>query len=106
SNNEAFLAGKVALTLNQFSVYAKAKEDNNPIFPNIALMHKPKTKTGELLEAGASGWMTIFKGSKNVDLAKELILHMVTPEVINPMVANGGALFLPAYKGLWTDDIL
>ncbi|MFL5800228.1 MAG: ABC transporter substrate-binding protein, partial [Roseiflexaceae bacterium] len=106
SNNEAYLAGKIALTQNAYSVYAKAKADKNPVFGNTALLHKPKTKDGNILEAGANGWFTIFKGSKNIDVAKQLIMHMLDPQVFNPMVQEGGALFLPAYKGQWTDEIL
>jgi len=106
SNNEAYLAGTVALTLNQPSIYAKAKADKNPVFENTAVLHGPKTLDGRLLEAGISGWFTIFKGAKNIDLAKELILTMINPAKITPMAAAGGGLFLPAYKNLWTDDLL
>jgi multiple sugar transport system substrate-binding protein len=106
NNNEAYLAGTIALTSNQFSIYAKAKKDGNPVFPNTALLHKFKTNDGKLLEAGASGWLTIFKGSKNIDVAKKLIVYMLDPKIINPMVQEGGALILPAYKNLWTDEIL
>jgi multiple sugar transport system substrate-binding protein len=106
SNNEAYLAGTVALTTNQPSVYAKAKADGNPVFENTAVLHGPKTLDGRLLEAGISGWFTIFKGSKNIDVAKELILTMLDPAKITPMASLGGGLFLPAYQNLWTDDLL
>jgi multiple sugar transport system substrate-binding protein len=106
SNNEAYLAGTIGLTQNAFSVYAAAKKSNNPVFPVTAVLHKPKTKDGKILEAGGSGWFTIFKGSKNIDVAKKVILHMIDPTIFNPMVQAGGGLFLPAYKNQWTDDIL
>lgn len=106
SNNEAYLAGTIALTTNQPSVYGKAKADNNPVFPNTAVLHAPKTLKGELLEAGGSGWITIFKGSKNIDLAKELVYSLLDPATYTPMVQQGGGLFLPAYENLWTDDVL
>jgi multiple sugar transport system substrate-binding protein len=106
SNNEAYLAGTIALTTNQPSVYGAARANNNPVFPNTAVLHAPKTLDGRLLEAGGSGWFTIFKGSKNIDVTKELILHMLSPQVYTPMVQNGGGLFLPAYENLWTDDVL
>ena len=68
SNNEAYLAGTVALTANAFSVYAKAKADGSPIYENTAVLHKPKMVNGDtVLETGANGWLTIFKGSQNVD---------------------------------------
>ncbi|MEP7285717.1 MAG: extracellular solute-binding protein [Chloroflexota bacterium] len=106
NNNEAYLAGTVALTLNQPSIYAKAKADKNPIFGNTALLHGPKTLDGRLLEAGSSGWLTIFKGSKNIDVAKDLILNLLDPANFVPMAELGGGLFLPAYKSLWNDKLL
>ncbi len=51
-NNEAYLAGTIAMTLNQPSVYAKAKADGNPVFENTAVLHGPKTNDGQLLEIG------------------------------------------------------
>jgi len=107
SNNEAFLAGKVALTSNAYTVYGKAKKDGNPIFPNIHVLRPPMTNDGkQRLESGASGWFTIFKGSKNIDLAKEAIFDLLDPKNFLPMVKGGGGLFLPAYKNLWTDEVL
>ena len=31
---------------------------------------------------------------------------MIDPTIFNPMVQEGGGLFLPAYKNQWTDDVL
>jgi multiple sugar transport system substrate-binding protein len=105
-NNEAYLAGTVALTLNQFSIYANAKATGNPIYENTAVIHGPMTNDGRYLEAGNSGWLTIFKGSQNVDVAKELIIHLLDPENFTPMAQLGGGLFLPAYENLWTDELI
>jgi multiple sugar transport system substrate-binding protein len=106
TNNEAYLAGKIALTANAFSVYAKAKQDNNPVFPNTAVLRAPKTNQGTVLEAGGNGWFTIFRGAKNPDMARDAMIHMLAPENFVPMAAEGGGLFLPAYKDLWTEEIL
>jgi multiple sugar transport system substrate-binding protein len=106
SNNEAYLAGTIALTINQPSVYAKAKADGNPVFENTTVLNNPLTLDGRSLEAGNSGWLTIFKGAKNVDLAKELILNLLDPVNYTPMAQNGGGLFLPAYRDLWTEELL
>jgi len=106
SNNEAYLAGKVAMTSNQLSVYAKAKQDKNPVFEQTALMQYPADPQGTRLGGGASGWFHIFKGAKNVDLAKEAILYLVKPENFIPLVQEGGGLVLPAYKNQWTDEVL
>ncbi len=106
SNNEAYLAGTIALTINQPSVYAAAKANNNPVFENTAVLHNPLTLDGRLLEAGSSGWLTIFRGAPNVDAAKQLIVHLLNPATYVPMAQNGGGLFLPAYENLWTDEVL
>jgi multiple sugar transport system substrate-binding protein len=106
SNNEAYLAGTIALTINQPSVYAKAKADKNPVFENTAILRGPKTLDGKMLEAGGSGWLTIFKGAKNKDVAKELIVTLLDPANIVPMAELGGGLFLPAYTKLWTDKLI
>jgi multiple sugar transport system substrate-binding protein len=106
SNNEAYLAGTIALTLNQLSIYAKAKLDGNPVYENTALLHAPRWLDGRLPEGGATGWFTIFKGAANRELAKELILHMLDPEQFTPMAQVGGGLFLPAYQNAWTDDLI
>jgi multiple sugar transport system substrate-binding protein len=106
SNNEAYLAGTIGFTQNAFSVYAQAKRDNNPVFPNTIVLTSPLANDGTLLQGGGSGWFTIFKGAQNVDAAKELILYMLDPANFNPMVQEGGGLFLPAYKDIWTDEVL
>ncbi|GAB4437777.1 MAG: extracellular solute-binding protein [Chloroflexi bacterium OHK40] len=106
SNNEAYLAGTIGMTTNAFSVYAQAKRDNNPVFPNTLVMQAPRAFDGSLLQAGANGWFTIFKGAQNVDAAKQLILYMLDPVNFFPMVQQGGGLFLPAYKNQWTPEVL
>jgi len=105
-NNEAYLAGTIALTLNQPSVYGAAKKNNPELFANTAVLRGPKWQDGRRMEAGANGWFTIFKGAKNADVAKELILNLLDPANIMPMAQNGGGLFLPAYADLWTDQFL
>jgi multiple sugar transport system substrate-binding protein len=106
SNNEAYLAGTVGMTLNAFSVYAQAKRDENPVFPNTAVLRPPVGPGGLRTEAGGNSWLTIFKGSQNIDAAKELALHLLNPENFTPMAELGGGLFLPAYENLWTEELL
>ncbi|MCW5853641.1 MAG: hypothetical protein KIT87_26480 [Anaerolineae bacterium] len=106
SNNEAYLAGKIGMTQNALSIYGQMKRDKNPNLEKTALIRKPKAKDGKILEAGGSGWITIFKGSKNKDLAKKLTLELLNPKNLTPMVLEGGGLVLPAYKKQWTDEIM
>lgn len=106
-NNEAYLAGQIGFTQNAFSVYAQAKRDNNPVFPNTLLLRAPTAINGDSRDGGnVGGWMTIFKGAPNVDLAKELALNLLDPANFGKISALGGVLFTPAYQNLWTDDLI
>jgi len=106
SNNENFLAGKIAMTANAFSVYAQSKRDGVPFFNDIVFLRKPVANDGSVLESGANMWFTIFKGAQNVDLAKNFIRHMIAPEQFIPIVKVAGGLLLPAYTNHWTDEVL
>ncbi len=106
SNNENYLAGTVGMTLNAFSIYAQSKRDENPVFGNTAVLRPPVALDGRRQEASGMGWFTIFKGAKNVDAAKELILTMLDPANFTPMSAAGGGLFMPAYTDLWTEELI
>jgi multiple sugar transport system substrate-binding protein len=106
-NNEAYLAGKIGYTHNAFSIYAQSKRDGNPVFPNTILLPAPQANNGDSRDGGnVGGWLTIFKGAPNVDLAKKLALDLLDPANFGRMSAAGGALFTPAYKNLWTDEII
>jgi multiple sugar transport system substrate-binding protein len=106
-NNEAFLAGSIAYTHNAFSVYANAKRNNNPVFPNIALLPAPTANNGDIRDSGTvGGWLTIFKNAPNKDLAKKLALELIDPANFNQMATIAGGLFMPAYENLWTDELL
>jgi multiple sugar transport system substrate-binding protein len=107
SNNEAWLAGKIGYTQNAFSVYAASKRDNVPFFKDIVLLRAPEANNGDSRDGGqVGGWLTIFKGSPNVDVAKKLALALLDPANFTPMSAVAGGLFMPAYENLWTDELI
>lgn len=107
SNNEAWLAGNIGYSHNAFSMYAASKRDNNPVFDKTVLLTMPQANNGDSRDGGAvGGWLTIFKGSQNIDRAKELALHLLDPENFTPMSSVAGGLFMPAYENLWTPELL
>ncbi len=107
SNNEAYLAGKTAMTLNAFSLYAAAKRDNDPVYPNTAVLRFLLTNDGAIeLNSGFAQWYSIFRGVKNRDVAKQIVMHFIAPERFTPLSGLGGGLFMPAYKNNWTDELL
>ena len=106
SNNEAYLAGSIGYTHNAFSVYAQAKRDENPVFPVTILLTNPFGPANIDRNAGGTGgYLNIPTGAANTDAAKELSLHLLDPEVFVPMSTQGAGLFMPAYEGLWTDEL-
>lgn len=107
SNNEAYLAGNIGYTHNAFSVYAAAKRDNNPVFPDTVLLRQPNANNGDSRDGGnTGGWLTIFKGAPNADLAKQLALELLDPANFNKMSSVAGGLFMPAYENLWTPELI
>ncbi len=107
SNNEAYLAGKIAMTANAPSVYAKARADKNPVFEKTAWINFPTTNDGKMeLGAGGNQWYTIFRGAKNPDGAKQIIMTVLDPATFAPLSKLGGGLVMPAYEKGWTDDLL
>lgn len=107
SNNEAWLAGKIGYTQNAFSVYAASKRDGVPFFKDIVLLRAAEANNGDSRDGGAiGGWLTIFKGSPNIDVAKKLALALLDPASFTPMSSVAGGLFMPAYENLWTDELI
>jgi multiple sugar transport system substrate-binding protein len=107
SNNEAWLAGKIGYTQNAFSVYAASKRDNAPFFKDTVLLRAPQANNGDSRDGGAvGGWLTIFKGAPNVDLAKKLALDLLDPANFTKMSSVAGGLFMPAYENLWTPELI
>ncbi len=105
SNNEAYLAGKLAYTQNGGTVYAKAIMDNNPI-KDITGFHAPAggPVNLEFNSLSANNFM-LLKGAKNQEAARELILHFLLPlESQDAIFSNAPAFALPAYEKLWDES--
>ncbi|MEO6014392.1 MAG: extracellular solute-binding protein, partial [Devosia sp.] len=106
-NNEAYAAGSIGYTQNAFSVYAAAKKNTPDIFKNTLVLGQPVANNGDNRSGGGvGGWLTIFKNAPNVDLAKQLALDLLDPAKFAKISAVAGGLFMPAYKNLWTDELL
>ncbi len=104
SNNEAYLAGNIALTQNAASVYAKALEDGNPVFEDTVVLPTTSGPAGLVLEGGDGAQFNIPRGADNSAQAKELALYMLTPEVFVPISLISAGLFLPAYADVYENE--
>jgi multiple sugar transport system substrate-binding protein len=106
-NNEAWNAGSIGFTLNAFSVYAASKKNNLPFFKDMLVSQAPTANNGDSRDGGSVlGWLHIFKGAPNVDLAKQLALDLLDPANFNKISAIAGGLFMPAYENLWTPELI
>jgi multiple sugar transport system substrate-binding protein len=106
SNNEAYLAGKLAYTQNGGTVYAKSVIDNNPI-KDITRFHAPcgGPVNEEFNNLGANNWM-ILRGARNYDAAVETILEfMLNLDKMDKCFENSPAFSLPAYENLWAESV-
>jgi multiple sugar transport system substrate-binding protein len=103
SNNEAYLAGNIAYTANAASVYAKAKADGNPVFEDTVVLNVAVGPRGEqLIGGGGDGQMYVPTGAAATDLAKQLALHMLNPDIFLPISLVSAGLFLPAYEAYFS----
>jgi multiple sugar transport system substrate-binding protein len=104
-NNEAWLAGVIGLTTNQFSLYAQSKATNNPVYgKTVVFPGVTGPSVDRPLSFGNYTYFVIFKGAKNPDLAKALARYLVAGQPLVNMVKPANGLILPAYKKVWDSD--
>lgn len=106
ANNAAFLNGTVGTTANAFTMYAKAKDDKNPVFANTYVASRPKgpATPNAPLTGGQLGYLAIYRGAKNADLAKEAIKNILLPDNWNKIATQASGLILPAFESQWKND--
>jgi multiple sugar transport system substrate-binding protein len=104
-NNEAWLAGVIGFTTNQFSLYAQSKATKNPVYDQTVVFPGfTGPSVDRPLSFGNYTYFVIFKGAKNPDLAKALAKYLVAGPALVNMVKPANGLILPAYKKVWDSD--
>ncbi len=92
SNNQAYLAGKIALTFNGISIYAAAKKSQDPAVQAIAAdtMHQPQPHGfSKRLPATATPLNAmLFKHSKYPNAGKEFLRFMMEAEQYAPWLSE------------------
>ena len=109
SNNEAYLAGKLAITNNGGTMYAKAVVDNNPIADETFLIQNPKGMgpAGRVVQgAGDPMRWFIMKGAKNREASEQLVKYLLSPDVQREMWKISPGYVYPAYQWGWDDPTL
>lgn len=104
SNNEAWLGGKIGITSNAGTVFAKAVVDKNPVADDSYLILQPKgLGPAARAPAGAGGAMVFFimKGAKNRDAAEQLIRYMHSPDIYKQMFKISTGYVYPPREWGW-----
>jgi multiple sugar transport system substrate-binding protein len=106
SNNEAWLSGKMGITNNAGTVFAKAVVDKNPVADDTYLILQPKGMgpNGRTL-AGPGDAMSFFimKGAKNREAAEQLITYMTQPDIYKQMFKISTGYVYPARDWGWDE---
>ncbi len=105
SNNEAFLAGQIALTQNAGTLYAKAQFDKNPLAQHISYLPNPAGPRRRLQGAYGANWY-IFNGARNADAARELIRRLLSEPVQEFIFQTSIGYAMPAYGWGWDRPVI
>jgi hypothetical protein len=105
SNNEAYLAGKLAYTFNGGTVFGKAVIDNNPIKDDTGFHAPPGGPVNtEFNSLGHNNFM-LLKGARNPDAAREAVRHFLLDlDRMDGIFSNAPAFALPCYVNLWRES--
>jgi multiple sugar transport system substrate-binding protein len=106
-NNEAFLAGILAMTANAGTMYAKAVLDQVPFADQIGYLPNALRRTdGKPVDQLAGVLLHVIEGSKNKDASYDLIRHLLSEPVQQRIWTISRAYAVPAYKNGWSDPII
>jgi multiple sugar transport system substrate-binding protein len=108
SNNEAFLAGTLAITQNAGTMYAKAVYDQVPFADDIAFIPFPKRiSDGARLDFMSDGMrFFLIEGAKNPEAVGDVIRHFMTLPVQEQVLRTNTGYALPSYVGLADNPIV
>lgn len=106
-NNEAFLAGILALTQNAGTMYAKAVLDQVPFADQIDYLPNPLRLSDNVPVDQLGGVLLhVVEGTKNQEASYDLIRHLCSEAVQKRIWTISLAYAVPAYRNGWTDPII
>jgi multiple sugar transport system substrate-binding protein len=106
-NNKMYQSKMVAFVDNQASIYGWLEKNDKELWQNTTLMRHPAGPAGTFQQTTSWSWV-IFKASKNVALAKDMIRYWLEPNRFDKVVQTIGGRWWPIYKELakgkfWSD---
>lgn len=108
NNNEAFLAGQIAITQNAGTVYAKAVFDDVPFHEQIAYVPYPVRNTDNARLDAMTGGMKFYliTDAKNPDAVADVARHFLSQPVQERIWSISTGYALPAYTNRWDSPVL
>ena len=107
SNNEAFLASKIAFTSNAGTMFAKAVFDKNfTVADDTLYIARPKGlgPKARVLQGADSMRFFVMKGTKNKEAAEQLIHHLLGPDIQRQIWKTSTGYAFPTYEWGWDDQ--
>jgi multiple sugar transport system substrate-binding protein len=106
SNNKAFLAGQLHLTVNGISIYVTAKKENPQIAEDMNHAHLPAGVDGKTRELHLGFPILVFNFTKYPQACKAFTAFMMEPEQFNPWVEAAQGYLSPFLLGLYQESDL
>ena len=109
SNNKAFLAGQLYLTVNGISIYVTAKKENPQIAADMNHADLPAGVDGKVREMNLGFPILVFNFTKFPQACKAFTAFMMEPDQFNPWVEAAQGYLSPFLAGfsknpIWTAD--
>jgi multiple sugar transport system substrate-binding protein len=101
-NNEAFLNGKIAMTFNGPSIYYVLEKEARPLLRDTRLLLKPAGPAGRNHDVFLLSF-AVFGGSRQVELAKDLIRFVLSPDQARAYMQASWGQMVPVYETLRRD---
>ncbi len=95
-NNAAFQKKQAAFVINPPSIYGWMDQNDKDLLSNSTMAPLPAGTSGAYASAGAWSW-SIFKTSKNVDGAKDLVHYLMDPQHLQSVYAKVDGRWYPIY---------
>jgi multiple sugar transport system substrate-binding protein len=107
SNNEAFLAGILAMTQNAGTMYAKAHLDGVPFADEIAYLPNPVRRTdGQPVDQLGGVLLHVIEGTKNEEAVNDIVRHLLSEPVQQRIWEISLAYAVPAYRNGWSNEVI
>lgn len=106
-NNEAFLAGILAMTQNAGTMYAKAQLDGVPFADEIAYLPNPLRRSdNQPVDQLAGVLLHVIEGTQNQEAVHDIVRHLLTEPVQQRIWEISLAYAVPAYRNGWSNEII